>query len=45
MFLNKKYLITIQTRLTQIVKFIFLIEKPDFKGFLKIIGAQILFSY
>ena len=32
-FLNKKYL-TIQTRP------IFLIEKPDFNGFLKIIGGQ-----
>ena len=42
MFFVKKYHITIQTRSTQIVKDkgIFLIEKPVFNGFLKIIGAK-----
>ena len=39
-FSNKKYLITIQTRPTQIVISIFLIEKPVFNRFLKIIGVQ-----
>ena len=39
-FSNKKYLITIQTRPTQIVISIFLIEKPGFIGFLKLIGVQ-----
>ena len=39
-FWNKKYLITIQTRPTPIVKSIFLIEKPVFNAFLKVIGVQ-----
>jgi hypothetical protein len=39
-FSNKKYLIAIQTRPTQIVNKIFLIEKFGFKGLLKIIGVQ-----
>ena len=39
-FSSKKYLITIQTRPTQIVISIFLIEKPVFNRFLKIIGVQ-----
>ena len=39
-FLNKKYLITIQTRPTQIVIGIFLNEKPAFNGFVMIICAQ-----
>ena len=40
-FSNKKYLITIQTRPTQIVKVYFLIiEKPNFNGFFKIIYVQ-----
>ena len=39
-FSNKKYRITIQARLIQIVKIIFLIEKTSFNGFSKIIGPQ-----
>ena len=38
--LSKIYLITIQTRSTQIVISIFLIEKLFFNRFLKIIGVQ-----
>ena len=37
---NNKYLITIQTRLKQILISIFLIKKPVFNGFLNIIGLQ-----
>ena len=39
-FFNKKYLITIQTHLKQIVMSIFLTETPNFNGFLKIIDVQ-----
>ena len=39
-FSSKKYLITIQTRPTQIVISIFLIEKPVCNRFLKIISLQ-----
>ena len=39
-FSSKKYLTTIQTRPTQIVLSIFLIEKTVFNRFLKIIGVQ-----
>ena len=39
-FSNKKYLITIQTRPTQIVLSIFSIEKIVFIGFLKTICVQ-----
>ena len=39
-FSSKKYLIAIQTRPTQIVISIFLIEKPVFNQFLNIIGVQ-----
>ena len=38
--LNLFHLIRIQTHLTQIVKSIFLFEKPTFIGFIKIIGVQ-----
>ena len=37
---NKKYLITIQTQPTSIVKSIILIEKLVFNLFLKVIGVQ-----
>ena len=36
MFLKKKYLVTIQTCPTQIVKVHFLFEKHDFNGLLKV---------
>ena len=39
-FSNKKYLITIQTRPTPILKSIFLIENPFFYEILKVIGVQ-----
>ena len=38
--MNNKYLITIQTRPTPIVKSVFLIEKPGVYEFLKVIGVQ-----
>ena len=40
-FSNKKDSITTQTSPTKNGKIIFLIEKPGFNGFLKIIGVQI----
>ena len=39
-FSNKKYPVTIQTQPTQIVKVYFVVKKPGFYRFLKIIGAQ-----
>ena len=39
-FQNKKYLVTNQTRPTQIVKVYFLLKNCFFNRFLKIIGAQ-----
>ena len=39
-FSNKKYLIAIQTRPTQIVNKIFFIQKFGFEGLLTIIGVQ-----
>ena len=39
-FSNRKFILTIQTRPTQIVIGIFLIEKSGFNGFLKIIGVE-----
>ena len=39
-FSSKNYLITTQTRTTQIVISIFLIKKPFFNRFLIIIGVQ-----